>query len=121
MSNPGDCWRRSWMIGAVGVALIAAVTLGRCASSDSSSAGKSFTAASVQPDSARFAAELPAGVEVLVLRGTVTSQTATALRARAKDLATECALHAVGLEKEKGTLNRHERLGGGTARMAGTG
>ncbi len=89
MSNPGDCWRRSWMIGAVGVALIAAVTLGRCASSDSSSAGKSFTAASVQPDSARFAAELPAGVEVLVLRGTVTSQTATALRARAKDLATE--------------------------------
>jgi outer membrane protein OmpA-like peptidoglycan-associated protein len=32
VSNPGDRWRKSWMVGAVGVALLAALTLGRCAS-----------------------------------------------------------------------------------------
>jgi outer membrane protein OmpA-like peptidoglycan-associated protein len=89
VSNPGDRWRKSWIIGALGAALLGAVILGRCASTNSSSSATSFTAASVRPDSARFAAELPAGAEVLVLRGTVTSKTATALRLRAKDLATE--------------------------------
>ena len=89
MSNPGDRWRRSWMAGAVGAALLGAVALGRCASNDSSSRTSTFTAASVQADGARFAAELPAGVEVLVLRGEVTNKTALALRARASDLATE--------------------------------
>jgi outer membrane protein OmpA-like peptidoglycan-associated protein len=89
VSNPGDRWRKSWIVGALGAALLGAVILGRCASTNSSSSPTSFTAASVRPESARFAAELPAGVEVLVLRGTVTSKTATALRLRAKDLATE--------------------------------
>jgi outer membrane protein OmpA-like peptidoglycan-associated protein len=89
VSNPGDRWRKSWIIGALGAALLGAVILGRCASTNSSSSATSFTAASVRPESARFAAELPAGTEVLVLRGTVTSKTATALRLRAKDLATE--------------------------------
>jgi outer membrane protein OmpA-like peptidoglycan-associated protein len=89
VSNPGDRWRKSWIVGALGAALLGAVILGRCASTNSSSSPTSFTAASVRPESARFAVELPAGVEVLVLRGTVTSKTATALRLRAKDLATE--------------------------------
>jgi outer membrane protein OmpA-like peptidoglycan-associated protein len=89
VSNPGDRWRKSWIVGALGAALLGAVILGRCASTNSSSSTASFTAASVQPESARFAAELPAGAEVLVLRGTVTSKTATGLRVRAKDLATE--------------------------------
>jgi outer membrane protein OmpA-like peptidoglycan-associated protein len=77
------------MVGAVGVALVAALTLGRCATNDSGSSSANFTAASVQADSAKFAAELPAGAEVLILRGTVTSKTAQALRARAKTLAEE--------------------------------
>jgi outer membrane protein OmpA-like peptidoglycan-associated protein len=34
VSNPGDRWRKSAMVGAVGVALLAALTLGRCASGD---------------------------------------------------------------------------------------
>lgn len=37
MSNPGDRWRKSAMVGAVSVALIAALTLGRCASNDAAS------------------------------------------------------------------------------------
>jgi outer membrane protein OmpA-like peptidoglycan-associated protein len=87
VSNPGDRWRNSWIVGAVALALLAAVTLGRCASTDSSD--KTFTAASVQPDAARFAAELPSGAEVIILRGEVTSRTAKALRARANTLASE--------------------------------
>jgi outer membrane protein OmpA-like peptidoglycan-associated protein len=89
VSNPGDRWRKSWMVGAVGFALVAALTLGRCASSDSGSSSANFSAASVQADAAKFAAELPGGAEVLILRGTVTSKTAQALRARAKTLAEE--------------------------------
>lgn len=89
MSNPGDRWRKSWMVGAVGVALVGALALGRCATNGSGSSSANFTAASVQADSAKFAAELPAGAEVLILRGTVTSKTAQALRARAKTLAEE--------------------------------
>jgi outer membrane protein OmpA-like peptidoglycan-associated protein len=77
------------MVGGVGVALVAAITLGRCATNDSGSSSASFNAASVQADSAKFAVELPAGAEVLILRGTVTSKTAEALRARAKTLAEE--------------------------------
>jgi outer membrane protein OmpA-like peptidoglycan-associated protein len=89
VSNPGDRWRKSWMIGALGAALLTAVTLGRCASSDSASSTATFTAASVQADDARFAAELPPGIEVLVLRGFVTDKTAKALRTRAATLAAE--------------------------------
>jgi outer membrane protein OmpA-like peptidoglycan-associated protein len=89
VSNPGDRWRKSWMVGAVGVALVAALTLGRCAANDSRASSANFTAASVQADSAKFAAELPAGAEVVILRGTVTGKTAQALRARAKTLAEE--------------------------------
>jgi outer membrane protein OmpA-like peptidoglycan-associated protein len=77
------------MVGAVGVALVAALTLGRCAANDSRASSANFTAASVQADSAKFAAELPAGAEVVILRGTVTGKTAQALRARAKTLAEE--------------------------------
>jgi outer membrane protein OmpA-like peptidoglycan-associated protein len=77
------------MVGAVGIALVSAITLGRCATNDSGSSSSNFTAASVQADSAKFAVELPSGAEVLILRGTVTSKTAQALRARAKTLVEE--------------------------------
>ena len=32
MSNPGDRWRNGWMVGAIAIALLAALTLERCAS-----------------------------------------------------------------------------------------
>ena len=86
MSNPGDRWRRAWIVPAV--VLIAALGLGlaRCSSREAVPGAQTFSSSTVGEDDATFTIQRPSASRVLFLKGRVTSQTARDLREQAAAL-----------------------------------
>lgn len=81
MSNPGDRWRRAWLVPILVVLAALGLGLARCSTKEKPLDALAFSAASVDKTDAIFSIERPdASAQLIVLRGRVTAKTARRLR-----------------------------------------